>query len=52
MGNIGNLITKVILLAAFFLVLMPVGLTLRLFGIDYMKRKRRAEAQSYWESVD
>ena len=52
MGKIGNLITKVILLAAFFLVLMPVGLTLRLFGIDYMKRKRRAKAQSYWESVD
>ena len=49
---IGWLMTRVILLVLYFAVLTPVGLLMRLFGRDTMKRAFDRGAQTYWVQHD
>jgi hypothetical protein len=37
------------LLAMFFGLFTPIGLTFRLLGRDTLRRARRPELESYWE---
>jgi hypothetical protein len=48
-GLLLNRVTSPILMAAvFFLGVLPTGLLMRAFGRDPMRRKRDAQAASYW----
>jgi len=49
---LGIVMTTVILTLAFFLVVSPTGLVMRLFGRDPMNRKLDRGASSYWIPVD
>ena len=46
---IGWTISQVILLALFFGLFTPIGLTFRLLGRDSLHRARRRGLESYWE---
>jgi hypothetical protein len=46
---IGWTISQLILLAMFFGLFTPIGLTFRLLGRDTLRRARRPELESYWE---
>lgn len=45
-------VTYVVLVVAFFLVLTPMGLLLRLLGKDLLNMKFPTELPSYWEPVE
>ncbi|MCW8132879.1 MAG: hypothetical protein KIS92_21205 [Planctomycetota bacterium] len=45
---IGFVVSHVLVFAAFFLVLTPMGLLLRLFGYDPMKKSFDPSARTYW----
>lgn len=45
---IGLVVSNVILVAVYYLVVVPIGLIMRLFGHDPMQRKLLPEARSYW----
>jgi len=45
---IGWVVSHVLLLIAFYLVLTPIGLLMRLFGYDPMQRKLDSAKSSYW----
>jgi hypothetical protein len=45
---IGFVVSHVVLAAVYFLVLTPIGLLMRLFGYDSMKKEFDREAASYW----
>jgi hypothetical protein len=45
---IGFVVSHVILALVYFLVLTPIGLLMRLFGYDSMKKRFDREAGSYW----
>lgn len=45
---LGRAASRVVLAAAFFGVVTPIGLVMRLFGRDFLARKR-ASKPSYWE---
>jgi hypothetical protein len=45
---IGWVVSHVLLLIAYYLVLTPIGLLMRLFGYDPMQRKLDKPAKSYW----
>ena len=45
---VGWIVSHVILAATFYLVLTPLGLLLRLCGIDPMQRKWDRQRASYW----
>lgn len=45
---IGWIVSHVMLFVAYFLVLMPVGLVLRLFGYDPMRKQLDRSSKSYW----
>jgi len=47
---IGWTVSHLILGIIFFLVLMPIGLLMRLWGYDPMQRQFEPEASSYWVS--
>lgn len=50
--TIGWFMTRVILSLLFFLVFTPIGLIGRLFGQDFIDRKFRIDADSYWIAKD
>lgn len=45
---IGFVVSNVILALAYYLVVTPIGLVMRLFGYDPMERRLRPEEKSYW----
>lgn len=48
----GIVVTTILLTITFTLVITPVGLLMRLFGNDPMKRKPGSADESYWIDVD
>ena len=46
---IGWTVSHVMMLAAFFLVLTPIGLAMRLSGHDPMQRRLDRQARTYWQ---
>lgn len=47
-GKALSFMIKVVFGVLFFVVITPVGLLLRLFGVDYLDRRIGSEAKSYW----
>jgi len=45
---IGFVVSHVVLAGVYYLVLTPIGLLMRLFGYDSMKKTFDREAPSYW----
>lgn len=45
---LGYIMTRVILTAVFFLMVVPIGLILRAFGKDLLRLRRRPAGASYW----
>jgi hypothetical protein len=45
-------LTYVILVIAFFLVIFPIGLLVRLLGKDLLEMKPAPDRRSFWEPVD
>ncbi len=45
---IGFVVSHVVLAGVYYLVLTPIGLLMRLFGYDSMKKTFDREAASYW----
>ncbi|MCJ7755317.1 MAG: SxtJ family membrane protein [Thermoanaerobaculales bacterium] len=45
---IGFVVSHLVLAGVYYLVLTPIGLLMRLFGYDSMKRTFDREAASYW----
>ena len=43
-----NLALKVVFFAIFFFIVTPVGLFLRLLGVDHLGLRRPMERRSYW----
>ncbi len=43
-----SFILKILFTIVFFFILTPVGLILRLFGVDYLDVKKKAGRNSYW----
>lgn len=41
--------TRLLLVAIFYLIFMPLGLVMRLCGIDSLKRRINKKEKSYWE---
>jgi len=48
MNMLWGFLLKILLILVFLLIIMPVGLFLRLLGIDYMARKADHDTKSYW----
>jgi hypothetical protein len=46
---LGYFISRILLTIIFFVVIMPTGLLMRLFGKDPMDRKLDPAASSYWQ---
>jgi len=51
-GPIGFVVSHVILALVYYLVFTPVGLAMRIFGYDPMKRGFDESASSYWVTRD
>jgi hypothetical protein len=52
-GALLHMITSPIILGImFFLVIMPIGLIMRLFGKDFLRLRLEPEAQTYWIKRD
>jgi hypothetical protein len=49
---IGIVMTYVLLTLTYYIIITPIGLLMRLFGHDPMKRKFDKNAESYWSDVD
>jgi hypothetical protein len=45
---IGFVVSHVVLAAVYYLVVTPIGLLMRIFGYDAMKKKFDREASTYW----
>ncbi|MEY2555933.1 MAG: hypothetical protein QOJ36_1014 [Verrucomicrobiota bacterium] len=45
---LGFVMSQVILTLFFFLLVTPIGLVARLFGKDFLNRKRALQATTYW----
>ena len=45
---LGFIMAHVILTLFFFLIVTPIGLAARLFGKDFLNRKRDTHATTYW----
>ena len=45
---IGFVLSHLMLAAAYYLVMTPIGLLMRLFGHDPMRRRFDADAETYW----
>jgi hypothetical protein len=45
---IGFVLSYVLMGTLFYLIIMPIGLLLRLFGTDPMERRILPEAETYW----
>ena len=48
---LGEVMNFLVLGIFFFVLLLPIGFAMRLFGWDPMRRAQRAEAASYWTDV-
>ncbi len=48
---INLVVTYVILVLAYYLVITPSGIVMRIAGHDPMQRKRRPDVESYWEDL-
>lgn len=44
-----DFVFKAILAVVFLLIVTPVGLLLRMFGVDFLERKIDPGASSYWK---
>ena len=44
--------TRLILIVMFYLVITPIGLIMRLFGMDYLSLKIEKDKESYWIKND
>ena len=40
---------KIVFGLIFFLVVTPIGILIRMFGIDFLERKGNSEILSYWK---
>ena len=45
---IGWVVSHLLLSVVFYLVVFPIGLLVRLFGYDALRRRREPDAESYW----
>lgn len=43
-----TIILKVLFTLIFFFILTPIGLLLRLFGVDYLDVNTKGKRNSYW----
>lgn len=50
--TLGYIVSRVLLIALFYLAVLPIGLIMRLLGKDPMRRKRDPAASSYWMKRD
>jgi hypothetical protein len=50
-GRIHVVVNFTLLASFFYLLVLPFGLVMRLFGRDTMKRARNPESTSYWQPV-
>ncbi len=46
------IVTHVLLTIMYYLVIMPMGLMMRLFSEDPLKRRRLPQTESYWEEPE
>lgn len=46
------IVTHVLLTVVFFLIIIPMGIVMRLFSEDPLKRKWLPQANSYWEEPE
>lgn len=46
-----NALLNTIFFIIFFLIVTPVGLLIRLFGVDFMQRKISPDSSSYWHKL-
>jgi len=44
--------TRLILLIIFYLIFTPVGLAMKLFGVDLLDRRIEKSKETYWEKKD
>ena len=44
--------TRLILLIIFYLIFTPIGLAMRLFGVDLLDRKIERNKKSYWKEKE
>lgn len=49
LNKITDFVIKVVFGMVFLLIVTPVGLLFRIFGIDYLERKVDLSASSYWK---
>lgn len=49
---LGQIMTRVILSLAFYLVITPLGLIMKLFGKDMLHRRFDSSVSTYWVPVD
>lgn len=52
MDRIVNFILKAFFFIIFFLIVTPLGVLLRLVGIDYLQRRFDNKKKSYWIDKD
>jgi len=45
---IGSIVSRIILTIIYFITVLPIGLIMRLFGKDILKRRLDKKAYSYW----
>lgn len=43
-----NFILKILFTIVFFVIITPIGLLLRLFGVDYLDVKKKTGRTTYW----
>lgn len=48
---LGLVVTHILVTLTFYLVIMPIGVSLRVFGKDLLNLKFDREAQSYWIKI-
>lgn len=46
-----NALLDTLFFIIFFLIVTPIGLVLRLFGVDFMQRKISPDSVSYWHKL-
>lgn len=48
---LGWINTRIILLIIFYLIFTPIGIAIKLFGVDLLERKIETERESYWQDI-
>jgi hypothetical protein len=49
---LGWINTRIILFIIFYLIFTPIGIVLRIFGIDLLDRKIERDKESYWKKIE